>query len=203
MLSLHKVRLVTGESLLWSDRARSGYGIGSHGGDGPARRVGARRDVGLLLPPALSSIRLQDPVADLLRGRFEQVRRIAPSANQVDHLAPNLRRPVPTSMQHQEHLLRTPEDPATADRLRGEPTWMPRMRQMGGAPARPIALYFWHGKMHRCYCFAATRLQNTSLNLVLTTVAELVLLRIVLNPGGCSAKAPEEVECAGLGLRWA
>jgi hypothetical protein len=47
-----------------------------------------------------------------MRGRFEltgEARRIASSADQVNHLAPKLRRIGRTGMRHREHLLRKPD----------------------------------------------------------------------------------------------
>jgi hypothetical protein len=56
------------------------------------RAVGSR---GLRLPAAFGQVGLQDPVADRLRGRLElagQVGRVTPGADQLDPLAPGLRR---------------------------------------------------------------------------------------------------------------
>ena len=57
--------------------------------------LGRRQPIALLLPAALFPVRLRDPMADRLRRRLKlagKVGRIAASADQLHHLATELRR---------------------------------------------------------------------------------------------------------------
>ena len=62
--------------------------------------LGCAQAVALLLPTALLSVSLNDPVADRLGGRLElarQVSRVAAGADQINDLPPELRRVSPNN----------------------------------------------------------------------------------------------------------
>jgi hypothetical protein len=81
-----------------------------------------------------------------MRGRFEltgEARRIASSADQVNHLAPKLRRIGRTSMRHREHLLRKPDGlheggSTSAQRLAGFGAEIDLARSLVGEAAKAV-----------------------------------------------------------------
>src|SRR6185312_4346899 len=74
--------------------------------------VGRRHNLTVLLPAALLSVGLGDPVADRLGGRLELTRelgRISPGVDQINHLPPEFRRVRRACLGHGVLLLRKPE----------------------------------------------------------------------------------------------